>query len=403
MRILNVVWGPFPDIRVAKTGRILGEAGHTVDILCLSASGEAWPWGKVIVAPLPQNIALRAVHRLAFIARRDPTVFPWRFRTALQAVVAAGGYDAIHWNDLPGLIDARGIADRARASLIFDMHENYPDNMWSTARDLGSHSWLYDLNAWTDYEARAIRVADQIVVNIEEMGQRLIGMHGIDHARISPVRNAELPETWRGHPPDPELARRFDGKLVLMFISSCSRHRGMDVIIRALPDVLAQAPHVETVIVGEGNGIPLWKSLAAELGVADHVHFEGKVPFRRALDYFHAGHIGLIPHQKYAQTDNGIPHKYAQNLMVGVPLLVSSCHALERLTRELDCGLVFPAGDAAGASARLLDLIDGERRQRLGENGRKAAWDGVMSWARMRDDLLGAYDRALRRAPRVVA
>lgn len=394
MRVLNVVWGPFPDIRLLKTGRLLGEAGHTVDVLCLSRKTAAWQWGEVIEAPLPTSIPKRAWHRLSYQLRRDPTVFAWRHHQALLAVLSRKSYDVIQWNDLPGLREAVTAAHAHGARLVFDMHENYADNMWSTERDLGVRSWAYSMNDWLAYEAVAVAAADHVLVNIEEMGQRLTGMHGIDPARMTAVRNSEPPDQWAELPRDPELTERFKGKLVLSFISSCSKHRGMDVVIRALPAVLAQAPHVETIIVGDGNGLPGWKALAAQIGVAERVHFEGRVPFAKALAYYAVSDIGLIPHHKYAQTDNGIPHKYAQILMAGMPVLVSSCHALERLTRQLDCGEVFAAGNPGSAADAILRLTDEATRRRLGANGRKAATDGLLSWLQMGEDIRSAYAKA---------
>lgn len=395
MRILSVVWGPFPDIRLQKTGRHLGEAGHVVDILCLQASDKNWAWGSVIEADLPGSIPLRAFHRAAYMLRRDPTVFPWRFRYAFVRALEAARYDLVIWNDLPGLLDAKETLAQHGTRLIFDMHENYADNMWSTERDLGISSWHYSMNDWLRYEAKAVKAADHILVNIEEMGQRVVGMHGVDPRRMTAVRNAEPAEVWRDLPRDPDLAKRFEGKFVLSFISSCSRHRGMDVIIKAMPAVLQRRPDIAVVVVGDGNGLLEWKALARQCGVEGNVHFEGRLPFARAIKYFSISDAGLIPHHKYAQTDNGIPHKYAQNIMAGLPIVVSSCHALERLTRELDCGVVFAAGDPQSAAEAMITLTDDGTRTRLGSNGQRAALSGVMSWDRMKSDLLRACEAAL--------
>lgn len=395
MRILNVVWGAFPDIRLDKTGRLLGELGHTVDILCLENRATQWPWGKVISAPLPMSIVARGIHQLLFRVRRDPTAFPWRWHSALKAILAESRYDVIQWNDLPGLAQAAQIAREHGARLVFDMHENYADNMWSTERDLSSRSWLYNMNAWLAYEARAVAQADHVLVNIEEMGQRLTGMHGTPYEKITVVRNAEPPDRWERLPENSELRARFRNKCVLSFVSSCSRHRGMDTIVRSLPRVLAHRSDIAIVVVGDGSGLSEWKSLASELDVTQHIYFEGRVPFARALEYYAIADVGLIPHHKYAQTDNGIPHKYAQNLMAGLPVLVSSCHALQRLTCEIDCGVVFNAGDPASAADAILTICDLETRERLGRNGRDAAWNGLLSWKRMRDDIAAAYIKAM--------
>ena len=74
-----------------------------------------------------------------------------------------------------------------------------------------------------------------------------------------------------------------------------------------------------------------------------------------------------------------------------MPVLVSSCHALERVTREIGCGEVFAAGDPAAAGAAIRRMADPELRARMAQAGRQAATDGIFSWRRMGEDMSAAY------------
>lgn len=391
-RILSVIWGGFPDIRLEKTGRLLGEAGYQVDILCLSANSHAWRWGNVIEANLPGSIPTRAIKRAITMIRRNATEFPWRYLSAFETEIGRQRYSAVLWNDLPGVVEAAKIIHDQGGRLVLDMHENYAENMWSTERDLGVQSYKYNVNDWLRYEKAATEVSDLILVNIEEMGERLIGMHGVIPSKLKVVRNAEPPDLWPQPQPSPELARRFAGQKVMLFVGSCSPHRGLDVIIRAMVDVRETVPDLRFVIVGDGVGVPKWKALAAELKVDDIVLFEGRKPFHQAQEYYGVADFGVIPHQKYGQTDNGIPHKLAQNLINGLPVLVSSCHCLERAVTEMGFGLVFRSGYPESAGEKIIEMTSSsENRKHWCNAARKTTVEGAFSWRQMGEDVVSAF------------
>jgi len=392
-RILSVVWGPFPDIRLEKTGRLLGEAGHGVDVLCLSAVPGEWKWGEVILAPLPSNPVLRLVRRLGHEAAHDPTAFPWRYLAAFRTVFARGRYDVVLWNDLPGVVAAAELAHATGARLLFDMHENHADNMWSTERDEGRPSYRYNVNAWSAYERRALDAVDRVIVNIEEMGARLIGMHGVDPMRIDVVRNAEPPDLWPQAQADPAYAARFSGRRVLLYVGGLSRHRGIDVIVKAMALVRDRLPDFAFVVVGDGNGLAEWLALSHSLRLDDVVIFEGRKPFREAQNYYRIAEFGVIPHHQYGQTDNGIPHKLAQNFIAGLPVLVSSCHALERIIRDTGAGRVFRAGEPSSAAEEIVALANRDIRAKAAAAARRVVTDGQFAWERMRADLLAAFGK----------
>ena len=53
--------------------------------------------------------------------------------------------------------------------------------------------------------------------------------------------------------------------------------KGYDVMLRALPGIIRNAPAVHYVIIGTGDGgyEQRLRALSAELGISDHVHFVG--------------------------------------------------------------------------------------------------------------------------------
>lgn len=383
-------------MRVDNVAAMAAGGGWASDVLVFPPAepNGSWPWGSVLTGEARTRRDLRLARlRWEFDRRRwnyDALLQPLHLQ--LDRVLSGGGYSLVHWRNLDGALAASGIARRHGCAFVLDLHENHPYNMWSTGRDSASSGRLYDLSQWFEYERRAVDAADAVLVTIDEMGQRLIGMHDTDPAKICVVHNAEPPDRWRDVPMDNALAARFNGRLVMLYGGTCSRHRGLDTIIKALPSLAGDLPALDFVIVGYGGPIDDWRRLAAKLEVGDRVHFEGRKTFPELQRYHRIAAFGVVPHHKYGQTDNTVPHKLYQNMISGLPTLVSSCHCLERIIRSSEAGLVFEAGHPASAANAIRRMADAGLRDRLAANARLAIDAPPLSWASSAERLLHVYE-----------
>jgi phosphatidylinositol alpha-1,6-mannosyltransferase len=106
--------------------------------------------------------------------------------------------------------------------------------------------------------------------------------HGVDIARFhpDPLQRASV----RHRLDIPEDAP------LLLTISAFEERKGMQWLIRALPDVARQFPTVRYLIVGEGPYGPELRRLTQELGLQQQVHFHPATPdvtpFYQAADLF---------------------------------------------------------------------------------------------------------------------
>lgn len=256
---------------------------------------------------------------------------------------------------------------------IVDMHENYPYNMWSTERDKGIRARRYSLSPWFEYEKFISERADLILTPGREMNERLNGMHFIPHEKMIEFLNAEAPEVWDARPQVPTPLDDYKDRDIILYVGGCSVHRGLDVIIRAMARITEVWPSALFAIVGDGRAIPLLKVLAKEENVEQSVLFVGRRPFEEVASYIRQSIIGVVPHLRYGQTDNGAPHKLFQYMSLNRPVLVSNCAGPMRIVSEHDAGLVFQSGNVQEAAEQLLRLRDKKLRERLGKNGRRAA------------------------------
>jgi len=301
--------------------------------------------------------------------------------------------DVIHWGGLAKSLSASRVASSLNMHFILDLHENYPYNYWSTARDLDSESNLYSLSDWLLYEKSAISAADAILVTCDEMRSRLIGMHGLSSGKIFVVHNTENPEEWGGINFDLiNKARLESSTFDLIYGGSCSIHRGLDVAIAGISLLIAEYPDIRLHIVGEGPGIDYWKSLARKLNLSDIVTFYGQLPYPRLRQMMLESNVGIIPHHQYGQTDNTNPHKLYQHFGAGLPSLVSSCHSLQNAIAETGTGMAFMAGDSRDFADTVIILRDNFiPKTDTVQLGRSALKNGKYSWAYSRLQLMNAY------------
>jgi glycosyltransferase involved in cell wall biosynthesis len=177
-------------------------------------------------------------------------------------------------------------------------------------------------------------------------------------------------------------------------VGKFSTHRGLDVIINAMPELREIVPEILLLLVGDRNK-PYMDSLVrlvGRLGCGDVVEMTGWQTFDRIWSYIHASDVCLVPHQRNPHTDTTIPHKIFQYMMLGKPVIVSDCPPLARVITDSGGGLVFRHDDPSDFADKVRRLHgDAGLRTRVSESGRAAFLDRY-NWERTSSELVRLYE-----------
>jgi phosphatidyl-myo-inositol dimannoside synthase len=92
-------------------------------------------------------------------------------------------------------------------------------------------------------------------------------------------------------------------------------YKGVDVTIRALPQIMQTVPNVKYLVIGRGDDQPRLAKLAAELGVADRVVFAGFVPTVDLMQHYRLADAYVMPSQE------GFGIVYLEAMACGIPVL----------------------------------------------------------------------------------
>jgi glycosyltransferase involved in cell wall biosynthesis len=124
----------------------------------------------------------------------------------------------------------------------------------------------------------------------------------------------------------PKVSREnFDSKTIV-FVGHLVQRMGVDILLRALPDVLKVVPVAKLRIVGDGPELEALKSLSTELKLDDHVHFTGFLNDSTQVDSeLAAATVAVAPYRREMANFSyyADPGKLKMYTGCGVPILTS--------------------------------------------------------------------------------
>jgi len=186
----------------------------------------------------------------------------------------------------------------------------------------------------------------------------------------------------------PDLAARKDERPTIVFVGRLRRYKGLDWVMRALPDVIARAPGARLEVLGDGPFGPELERTARRLGVADAVRFRGFVPLAQKVAALRAAWVLVQPSPK-----EGWGLTVVEAGACGTAVVASDGPGLRDSVRDGETGLLVPYGDTRRLADALVRVLSDEPlRARLAAAGER--WAARFTWpdcaARSLDALLSA-------------
>jgi UDP-glucose:(heptosyl)LPS alpha-1,3-glucosyltransferase len=175
-------------------------------------------------------------------------------------------------------------------------------------------------------------------------------------------------------------------EVVALFVGMNFEVKGLDTIIGAIAKAKALRPGamLRLLVVGKGNE-GRFRSLAASLGVGDAVVFAG--PHAEGVESFYLASDFLMMLSRFDTFGMVVLEAMASRL----PVILSANVGAKDIVEEGVSGYVLPDGrDADAAAAKIVLLLDGERRAAMGEAGHGTA--RRHTWERLAEKVARVYE-----------
>lgn len=164
--------------------------------------------------------------------------------------------------------------------------------------------------------------------------------------------------------------------------------KGLQLLVEALPRIIAQVPDVRVIVAGPGDGEEFLKDVAPH--VAQRFEFLGRITEEEKADFLHSVSIYVAPNT--GGESFGII--LAEALAGGAAVVASDIPAFDALLGGGKYGALFTSEDSSALATTVVDLLkDENRRNKLRSAGKKHAES--FDWEVVAQRIYDVYEMAM--------
>lgn len=120
------------------------------------------------------------------------------------------------------------------------------------------------------------------IVTMSQFTKKAIMSYGIPAEKIRFLVGVEVDRfTKEGNKRATKEKYNIKGEPILLTVARLVEHKGIDTVIRALPEILSKYPNLLYLVIGEGAYRNYLEKLCKELKIEKHVKFLGNIPHDR--------------------------------------------------------------------------------------------------------------------------
>jgi glycosyltransferase involved in cell wall biosynthesis len=276
------------------------------------------------------------------------------------------------------------------------MFENWPAAMKEHTRYAGIKKVLMNLvvSIYKRIEYFSCKYSNKILVVVDESKQRLIQKR-IPENKIYVVMNCADQDYLKNNQNHRQVISQFkDKNFYITYTGTFGLHRGLELAIRAMPQILEKIPNARLLLVGDGPNKSDLMRLAKKLNVDDKIILTGFVNSRLLPSYIKISNICLVLHTHGEHTNSTVPHKLFEYMFMGKPVIVSDVKPLKRIVNNDKSGIVIKYDIQELVKAVTVLYENKNLYKKYSENARKASIK--YSWKVISKNLVKAYNNLIK-------
>jgi len=302
--------------------------------------------------------------------------------------------DVIHAHMHEGALIGLLVSRLLGIPMVFDFQGSLTGEMMDH-KFLRKESILYRPLRWL--EEKLDRTSPAIFTSSHNAKQLLIEEFGCSPDRVHTV--PDCVDTTGFYPADSDESaslaqhKSYLGiateRRVVVYLGLLADYQGTDALLQAAAHLVQLRGDVHFLIMGF-PAVDEYQQKAVQLGVADHVTFTGKIPYRQAREYLALGDLAVAP--KLSTTEGS--GKILNYMAMGLPTVAFDMPVSREYLGELGI-YATPADPRSLAQALYQGLFD-EAHGSTGDRLRQIAMEQY-SWDRAADTILQAYQAVCQR------
>jgi glycogen synthase len=175
----------------------------------------------------------------------------------------------------------------------------------------------------------------------------------------------------------------------IIFSGVMYHHRGLDVLLESLPQIIQKFSDVNVVLLGDGPEMKKLQNIVKEKHLENNVEFRGWINRNELPDQISDASISIGPLKRTIVTDNALPIKVLEYMASSLPILAISGTLPEDVLVHKKNG--YFVKDSKELGEKICKLLDSPKLiESMGDESLKMVQK--FSWGKIVSDILKSYE-----------
>ena len=232
-----------------------------------------------------------------------------------------------------------------------------------------------------------LRRADYVLVVSDSFRSKVIETHKLDKRKVLVFPTGVDVKKFKPNIVPRSFRRSLgvEGKQVILFIGGVTEARGLELLVKALPEITSKNPNIVVLIVGRGPQKAEVERLAEDLGVRRFVRFIEPIVHGEIPKYICLADVTVGPLVATIETFGSVPRKVLEYMACGKPVVACYGGVSEDLILDKYNGFLVHDGKVEELAAVILEMLSNSDEVReVGLNARRHVeefydWDKVIN------------------------
>ncbi len=323
------------------------------------------PVNRIPLYPSHDSSALHRAINYASFALSASTIGLPAGRNADVAYVYHGGAMV----GLPAIL----LKTAWRLPFVYDIADMWPESITESGMISSERTRRIVESVVSRWCRIVYKAAAQITV-LSPGFKRLLIERGVEGSKVHVIYNWADEEVFFPLPRDEDFARQVGidtSAFNVLYAGNIGAFQGIDTILKAAA-LLDQTPDIRFTIVGTGQREAEMRALADRMKLTN-VRFLGQQPYKTIPKLSPLADVLLVHLNDHKFFSTTVPGKTQVSLATGRPIVMGVRGDAADLVRRAEAGLVCEPEnpEAMAAAVRQLYEMPRERREQMGQNGRR--------------------------------
>lgn len=246
-------------------------------------------------------------------------------------------------------------------------------------------------------ERKVLRRADAIIVLNNRIRDWMVSRQGINPEKIFLVPNGVDIKKFNPDGPSDSGVKSADdgGRRTIIFVKKLSEQSGVRYLVQSMAAVKERFPDANLLLVGDGDLAEELRIMVNDLGLAENVHFVGRVPNDKVPSYLNKAAIYVLPSIPQGEAEETFSLSLIEAMACRKAVIATSIGGSKEIIESgKDIGVLVPPRDPGALADEIINFLgDPELIARYGENARTAV-ESRYTWESVAKQTLEVYGYA---------